>query len=101
MKTIAVLTMFFLPGTFFAALFSMPSLGWDQDQPGKFVVYWACVVPVTVLTFALWAALTERQAVLRLVRRVRRRRGSGHKGMLLESQAIASGDVALLRKMDT
>ncbi|KAI0545428.1 hypothetical protein F4679DRAFT_588541 [Xylaria curta] len=31
MKTIAVMTMAFLLGTFFAALFSVPSLRWDQE----------------------------------------------------------------------
>jgi len=38
-KTVVVLTIAFLPATFFAALFSMPSLGWDA--PEKFIIYWA------------------------------------------------------------
>ncbi|KAF2830362.1 hypothetical protein CC86DRAFT_452807 [Ophiobolus disseminans] len=33
MKTIAIMTMIFLPATFFAALFSVPLLQWDQPQP--------------------------------------------------------------------
>ncbi|KAK4443889.1 hypothetical protein QBC34DRAFT_361252 [Podospora aff. communis PSN243] len=69
MKTIAVLTMAFLPATFLAALFSIPSLGWDQ--PDKFVLYWACVIPITVLTFALWALLTKRGAILGFTRALR------------------------------
>ncbi|KAM7205229.1 hypothetical protein V8F33_001060 [Rhypophila sp. PSN 637] len=56
MKTIAVMTMVFLPATFFAALFSMPTLQWDQSQvmQGKFWVYWAFTIPVTVAVFAVW-----------------------------------------------
>lgn len=69
MKTVAVLTMAFLPATFLAALFSIPSLGWDQ--PDKFSVYWACTIPTTIFIFGLWAALTNRQAVLGLARQIR------------------------------
>ena len=72
MKTIAVLTMAFLPATFLAALFAIPSLGWNQ--PDKFTLYWACVIPITALTFALWAVLTKRQAILEFGKLVRRRR---------------------------
>ncbi|KAK3949776.1 hypothetical protein QBC32DRAFT_348241 [Pseudoneurospora amorphoporcata] len=63
MKSIAILTMFFLPSTFFAALFAMPSVGWDQ--PRHFVLYWAFTIPATILTFAIWAALTQRAVLLR------------------------------------
>ncbi|KAK0648501.1 hypothetical protein B0T16DRAFT_116257 [Cercophora newfieldiana] len=59
MKTIAVLTMAFLPATFFAALFSVPSLGWTDSD--KFALYWACTIPVTLATFLLWAGLTQRE----------------------------------------
>ncbi|KAK4160159.1 hypothetical protein QBC43DRAFT_325777 [Cladorrhinum sp. PSN259] len=61
MKTIAILTMAFLPATFFAALFSVPSLGWSE--PDKFSLYWACTVSVTLGTFVLWVALTQREAL--------------------------------------
>jgi hypothetical protein len=30
MKTVAIMTMIFLPATFYAALFAVPSLQWDQ-----------------------------------------------------------------------
>ncbi|KAI1088891.1 hypothetical protein F5B19DRAFT_404421 [Rostrohypoxylon terebratum] len=56
MKTVAIMTMAFLPATFFAALFSVPSLDWHADsviQPG-FWVYWAFTLPATALVFALW-----------------------------------------------
>ncbi|KAM5350946.1 hypothetical protein ACJ41O_003669 [Fusarium nematophilum] len=62
MKTIAVMTMAFLPGTFFAALFAIPSLKWDQ--PGvvqqNFWVYWAFTLPFTALVFGIWKVATKR-----------------------------------------
>ncbi|KAI1210173.1 uncharacterized protein F4807DRAFT_460005 [Annulohypoxylon truncatum] len=59
MKTVAIMTMAFLPATFFAALFSVPSLDWHADaviQP-NFWVYWAFTLPATALVFALWLLL--------------------------------------------
>jgi len=68
MKTIAVLTMAFLPATFLAAMFSMPSLEWDTSAPDKFVVYWVCVILTTVATFGLWAGITQRQQIRELLK---------------------------------
>ncbi|OIW29000.1 hypothetical protein CONLIGDRAFT_715430 [Coniochaeta ligniaria NRRL 30616] len=70
MKTIAVLTMAFLPATFFAAFFSIPSLGWTESD--KFPLFWACPLPVTLATFVLWAVVTQRKAVKGAVARLRR-----------------------------
>lgn len=63
MKTIAVVTMAFLPATFFAALFAMPSLQWDQPagriiQP-TFWIYWVFTVPATLLVFIIWFLLSH------------------------------------------
>lgn len=66
MKSIAVLTMAFLPGTFFAALFSMPSLGWDQ--PRYFPLYWAYTIPFTVLTFIIWILFSQRDEIRKWAR---------------------------------
>jgi hypothetical protein len=56
MKTIAVMNMAFLPAIFFAALFSMPSLQWDQPTivHSNFWVYWAFTLPTTVIVFLVW-----------------------------------------------
>lgn len=60
MRTIALMTMIFLPGTFYAALFSMPSLNFETDsRPGViqdgFGVYWALTAPSTLLVMlASW-----------------------------------------------
>lgn len=69
MKTVAIMTMAFLPATFFAALFALPSLDWrafgtpnpapSVVQPG-FWVYWAFTLPATALVFLLWALLDNR-----------------------------------------
>ncbi|KAL9619900.1 MAG: hypothetical protein Q9160_005547 [Pyrenula sp. 1 TL-2023] len=62
MRTIAIMTMAFLPATFFAALFAVPSLKWDR--PGNviqrnFWIYWAFTIPATVIVFAAWLVLTK------------------------------------------
>lgn len=59
MKTIAVMTMFFLPGTFFATLFAIPSLHWTDAQviSGRFWIYWGFTLPCTaviILIYKYW-----------------------------------------------
>ncbi|KAI0404290.1 hypothetical protein F4802DRAFT_615872 [Xylaria palmicola] len=59
MKTIAIMTMLFLPGTYFAALWAVPSLKWGQPdviQP-DFWWYWAFTGPSTLLVFVVWFGL--------------------------------------------
>jgi Mg2+ and Co2+ transporter CorA len=67
MKTIAIMTMAFLPATFFAALFSMPSLRWDQPAvvQDRFWVYWAFTVPTTIAVFLVWLLITKRKWIFR------------------------------------
>ncbi|KAM0286761.1 hypothetical protein ACHAQH_000781 [Verticillium albo-atrum] len=52
MRSIAMMTMIFLPGAFFAALFSMESL--PQPAKEKFWIFWACTAPATILVFVVW-----------------------------------------------
>lgn len=58
MKTIAVITMTFLPATFVAAIFAMPMFHWNDDQASlvmrQFWIYWAVVIPLTVLVVLIW-----------------------------------------------
>ncbi|KAI0863626.1 hypothetical protein F4860DRAFT_44121 [Xylaria cubensis] len=59
MKSIAIMTMLFLPGTYFAALWAVPSLKWGQPdviQP-DFWWYWVFTGPSTLLIFAIWFGL--------------------------------------------
>jgi hypothetical protein len=61
MKTVAIMTMGFLPGTFFAALLAVPSLQWNAPSvvQGRFWVYWAFTLPGTALVFLIWIVATE------------------------------------------
>lgn len=73
-KTLAVVTMFFLPGSFVSALFSTPLFSWDDVDPSsgsisvpmtpQLRLYWAITIPLTVLTFVLyfsWLLYQDRQ----------------------------------------
>ncbi|KAK6845327.1 hypothetical protein PG995_015437 [Apiospora arundinis] len=75
MKTVAVLTMAFLPATFFAALFAIPSLDWKGAADGggsviqsNFWVYWAFTLPATVLVFVIWVVLNNRTRLMGMYR---------------------------------
>ncbi|KAF7552305.1 hypothetical protein G7046_g7443 [Stylonectria norvegica] len=76
MKTLAVVTMFFLPGSFISALFSTSCFDWDDaNKQGsnisvrttpQFGLYWAITVPLTIVTFILyfmwlWWQTTKRE----------------------------------------
>src|SRR5271155_3185477 len=59
MKTVAMATMAFLPGTFVASFFSMPTLNWDATALNEIVtprfwIYWIVTVPLTIAVFAVW-----------------------------------------------
>ncbi|KAF5004108.1 hypothetical protein FDECE_9381 [Fusarium decemcellulare] len=65
MKIIAILTTFFLPGTFMATFFAMPLLNWSQPSITEVAtrhlwVYWAVTGPLTltimasVIAWAFW-----------------------------------------------
>lgn len=56
MKVVALMTIFFLPGTFFATLFAVPTLTWSEDVvvSSRFWIYWAFTLPCTLLLVALY-----------------------------------------------
>ena len=58
MKTIAAVTMVFLPGTFTASFFAMPLFDWDAPHSPRvnshFWIYWIATIPLTVFTIAVW-----------------------------------------------
>ncbi|KAK3366251.1 hypothetical protein B0T24DRAFT_416442 [Lasiosphaeria ovina] len=63
MMTIAIMTMFFLPATFFATVFAMPIIGWDAEKNGAMMMpqmwlYVELALPVTIGIFMAWLALT-------------------------------------------
>ncbi|KAK0624592.1 hypothetical protein B0T17DRAFT_557496 [Bombardia bombarda] len=58
MKSIALLTMIFLPPTFFSALFSTTFFTFGDDGwavSDKLWIYWATIIPATIVVVALWS----------------------------------------------
>jgi hypothetical protein len=65
MKAIFIVTMIFLPPTFFATLFAMPLLKWDDpkvEQPG-FEIYWAVSLPTTAIVLSVWHVMSSKRTV--------------------------------------
>ncbi|KAI0967701.1 hypothetical protein F4678DRAFT_240987 [Xylaria arbuscula] len=59
MKTLAVVTMAFLPGAFVAAILAIPVFHWDATDPSnimdhRFWIYWSITIPLTLGTFLAW-----------------------------------------------
>ncbi|KAK4156191.1 hypothetical protein C8A00DRAFT_31001 [Chaetomidium leptoderma] len=58
MKSIALLTMIFLPATFISALFSTTFFNYGDDGSwqvsGKLWIYWITTVPATIIIVVLW-----------------------------------------------
>ncbi|KAH6848419.1 hypothetical protein B0I37DRAFT_163950 [Chaetomium sp. MPI-CAGE-AT-0009] len=63
MKMLALVAMFFLPGSFVAALFSAPLFAWDEAVAAggmavgtrpQFALFWAVTAPLTALVFVLY-----------------------------------------------
>jgi hypothetical protein len=64
MKMLALVAMFFLPGSFVAALFSTPLFAWDEAAANggmgvplrpQFGLFWAVAAPLTAFIFLLYA----------------------------------------------
>jgi len=54
MKTIAILTMVFLPGTFVSAILGMQFTGMSDMGTKGWQLYLAVAFPLTVLTLGVW-----------------------------------------------
>jgi hypothetical protein len=59
MKSIAAVTMAFLPGTFVASVLAMPMFQWDATHGAdvinkRFWVYPLVAIHLTLITFAAW-----------------------------------------------
>ncbi|KAF2231457.1 hypothetical protein EV356DRAFT_535437 [Viridothelium virens] len=88
MKTIAIMTMGFLPATFVAALFAVPSLQWDQPTVigSRFWVYWAITIPTTILVFIIWIGMMHSRKLLAIAKKISKR-NMGKKGRREEVHA--------------
>ncbi|KAE8441435.1 hypothetical protein EG329_004961 [Mollisiaceae sp. DMI_Dod_QoI] len=62
MKTISIVGMLFLPGTFIAAIFSMPVFNWEGNgtpiAKPAFGYYWAIMLPLTTVVLVVWSLVT-------------------------------------------
>ncbi|KAL3478134.1 hypothetical protein BJX99DRAFT_224681 [Aspergillus californicus] len=71
MKTVAVVSMVYLPGTFVSGLFGTNFFSFQADPPntwvtsGKFWIYWVVTIPLTLLTVAVWAVWHYRGTYLK------------------------------------
>ncbi|KAH7087012.1 hypothetical protein FB567DRAFT_629057 [Paraphoma chrysanthemicola] len=59
MRTIAIMSIFFLPGTFVSSFFSMDMFDWQASKgtsviSSRFWIYWAVTVPLTILVLSIW-----------------------------------------------
>ncbi|KAJ6781759.1 hypothetical protein PWT90_05995 [Aphanocladium album] len=104
MKTLAIVTMFFLPGSFVSALFSMPMFEWNTVNLNsrsigvgllpQFGLYWVITLPLTVVTFFLyfmwlWKLKRERDQVLETVSRKPLQDSGGEEGYeIVESRRL-------------
>ena len=68
MKTLAAVTVVFLPSTSVAALFSMPMFHWHPENAGNslvskdFWIFWLVSIPLTVMTLGSWFVWIRIQA---------------------------------------
>ncbi|KAF2831401.1 hypothetical protein CC86DRAFT_452461 [Ophiobolus disseminans] len=59
MRTIAVMSIAFLPATFVSSFFSMDMFDWQAPRGAtvisyRFWIYWAVTAPLTLLVFSIW-----------------------------------------------
>ena len=92
MKTVAMVTMVFLPGTFVASFFAMPMLKWDATAYNKIVsprfwIYWMVTVPLTMAVFAVWW-------VRQIVKERKERKAEKERRMVKEGRAEVVKKVA-------
>ncbi|RPA77027.1 hypothetical protein BJ508DRAFT_350908 [Ascobolus immersus RN42] len=73
MKTVAIMTMAFLPATFFAAVFAIPTLKWEENQDSVvqdgFWIYLGISIAATALVFIVWD-LNTKSGLKRAVKKI-------------------------------
>ncbi|KAL2859555.1 hypothetical protein BJX68DRAFT_226448 [Aspergillus pseudodeflectus] len=75
MKTVAVVSMVYLPGTFVSGLFGTNFFSFQADPPNtwitsdKFWIYWLVTIPLTLLTVLVWAVWHWREVYPRWYKR--------------------------------
>ncbi|KAL4911171.1 hypothetical protein BDW74DRAFT_172635 [Aspergillus multicolor] len=104
MRTISILGIIYLPGTFVATLFSVEMFDWGVNGGGlrlssSIWVYWAVAVPLTVLTFSIWALWSKREnrksSMRFMVLRGKTLDSERDAGAVPRSEDVASGEEAV------
>ncbi|KAF2653539.1 hypothetical protein K491DRAFT_694591 [Lophiostoma macrostomum CBS 122681] len=88
MRTIAYVTLIFLPPTFVATLFSMTFFDWSPEPPNTriiakhFWIYWVVSVPLTVVVWIIWRLwwTREEESYRRELLQLRQVKGRGVRG---------------------
>ena len=91
MKTIAALTMVFLPGTYIAAIFGMNFFNYSAGNihvSARWWLYVAITVPMTVLTIGIWWAWTHMSPLTRFAFRGKRSSADDESAVALETLDI-------------
>lgn len=66
MRTIAIVSLFFLPATFVASFFAMPIIDWSADSQSptvskSFWIYWVVSLPLTCMIVVGWLVWHKKQ----------------------------------------
>ena len=69
MKAIAMMTMAFLPATFFSSFLAMPLFQWTQRPiiQSKFWIFWVLTIPTTLIVFLVWSGIIRREVLQKRV----------------------------------
>ena len=91
MKTIAALTMVFLPGTYIAAIFGMNMFNYSAESihvSARWWLYVAITVPMTILTIGIWWAWTHMSFLTRCATKGKRSKRNAEDESAVSLQAF-------------
>ncbi|PIG79176.1 hypothetical protein AARAC_008529, partial [Aspergillus arachidicola] len=75
MKTVAIVSLVYLPGTFVSGIFGMNFFNFDTNEsgtmmwslPNNFWLYWLVTIPLTLTTMAVWLLWFNRDVITRII----------------------------------
>lgn len=117
MKTLAIVTMFFLPGSFISSLFSSQLFDWDSvDKKDwdtisvkvtpQWKLYWAVTAPLTLVVFLIYLVgyyLVKRQRLQNLKTRASTvaHNGSASKPGAVNTVGTVRDNIRVLRRLES
>ena len=105
MKTIAILTMVFLPGTAVASFFSMTMFNWSAGSGHSLVtrwlwVYFVAAIPLTGIVLAIWWICARKREKELRVRHARTKRSVTSTGASSVVETVTHGPSTLVELQD-